>query len=374
MNFNINDISNETFQAVKEAYDDGDRVFNFTIDSYGGSLDAALGIYDLMRSDADNVVTCSVEGHCISAATVILCSAPVSNRTATKNSSFLIHSPLMSVVQDVNKSAAESILSDLSQAYNQLKSIYLERTSIGDLSDDYMSKEKTFYSDEALRLGFIGGIKELYNRKQINNFIDISNSNPIMKLKKLLINILNQLKNEVYKTKDGREFEAVSLEVGVPVDGLEDGVYELEDGTVITVEQGLIVDLVEPEKEESPIANEDEKPADDNSDKGEVPADVEKAAEEAAAAVQEAADKVAEEAAAAESEEEVKEIVEEAIKQVGEEIVNRYKPFIELIRSCGGVKRLQALKNAAPKKDFSDNSKARTQKKSLEDLLSLVRK
>ena len=373
MNLNINDITNETFQAVKEAYDNGERNFNFVIDSYGGSLDAALRIYDLMRSDADNTVTCSVEGSCISAATVILCSAPLVNRTATKNSSFLIHSPLMPVMQDVNKSAAESILSDLSQAYNQLKSLYLERTAIGDLSDNYMSKEKTFYADEALRLGFIGGIKELYNRKQINTFIDISNSNPIMKLKKLLINILNQLKNEVYRTKDGLEFEAVSLEVGAPVEGLDDGVYELEDGTVITVEQGLIIDLAEP------IANEDEEPADDNSDKSEVPADVEKtdvekAAEEAAAAVQEAADKVAEEAAAAESEEEVKEIVEEAIKQVGEEIVNRYKPFIELIRSCGGVKRLQALKNAAPKKDFSDKSKSITPKKSLEDLMSLVRK
>ena len=116
MNIKIQDIDPGTYEAFQAAYDSGDREFNITIDSYGGSLDAAFRIYDLLRGDPDNKVTCSVRGNCISATTVILCAAPLEMRSATKNSTLMIHSPLVSLFcADINKSSAEKLKGPLLQ-------------------------------------------------------------------------------------------------------------------------------------------------------------------------------------------------------------------------------------------------------------------
>lgn len=353
MNIKIQDIDPGTYGAFQAAYDSGDREFNITIDSYGGSLDAAFRIYDLLRGDPDNKVTCSVRGNCISAATVILCAAPLEMRSATKNSTLMIHSPLVSLFcADINKSSAEKLKDDIDRAYSQLKSIYLERTSITDeVADAYMSNEKFFYADEALKLGFIGRIEEMYNKYNNN-----TNSDKYMnKIMNLVKNIILQLKNEKFKTEDGKEFEALSIEVGVPVD-LEDGVYTLEDQTVITVEGGVIVDIIpvpvkpEPESDPDVVVNEGEGTTVEDPDK-DGPKETE---------VEEAADNV---------EEEIKKAVEVAITELKEELINKYKPMVELVEACGGMKQLEALKNAkADPKNFPSNKS----KSSLEELMDRV--
>lgn len=351
MIFNIDNISQTTFQSVKAAYDDGIRDFQFVIDSYGGSFDAGLRIYDLMRSDAENVVAAEVDGNCMSAATIILLSAPLERRTATKNSCFMCHSPLMSFTGDINKTTADQLKGDIDAAYNQLQSIYLERTNSADVIENYMRNEQCFYADEAVRLGFIARTNELYNLKPNKSNFDIMNKRF---LKQLVNKIVNGLKNEVVKTKDGVEFDVVALEIGSPAD-VADGVYELEDGTVITVEAGVIVDIVTP-VEETVVENEGEDEA-----KVEEQADaVEQVLEEAAIEVEEAV-----------TEEEITEIVEQAVEELKEEIVNKYAPLAKLVNELGGVKKLVALKNVKNDKKAFVSEQPKNEKRSLRDLMNL---
>ena len=68
-------------------------------------------------------------------------------------------------------------------------------------------------------------------------------------------------------------------------------------------------------------------------------------------------------------EEEIKKAVEVAITELKEELINKYKPMIELVEACGGMKQLEALKNAkADPKNFPSNKS----KSSLEELMDRV--
>lgn len=355
MLIHINDITNALYEEIKALYEKGERSFNFEIDSYGGSLDAAFRIYDLMRGDSENKVTASVKGNCISAATVILLSAPIQNRTATSNSVFLIHSPLININCDVNKSSINNLKNEIESAYDQLKSIYNDRTTINELADSYMTNEKPFYSKEAISLGFISKIDELYNNKK----------SYFMKLKNFIFNLISQLKNEKYVTKDGIEFEALTLEIGAPVENISDGVYTLEDDTVITIENGVIIDIIAP-VEDAPVEEKVEEVVNE-----ETPNDVEEKVEEIAEEVKEEAVETIEEAV---SPEEVTKAVEEAIATLKEQIIEEYKPLVDLVEACGGKQRLLALKNAKNDNKHFDSEINNKNMSSLEMLMNKVRK
>lgn len=348
----IGPIEDSTYQNIRDLFDDGIRSFEFIIDSPGGNLDSAFRIYDLLRGDETCVVSAKVDGMCASAATVLLLTAPLERRTATMHSTFLCHSPMLDYVGTINKQSAEELSNTINSAYEQLKTIYINRTTSEPVIDAYMQNEKLFYSDEALKLGFIGNIEKLYNKV-----------NKMSKIKKLIASIIAQLKNETFVTKDGITFEAMSLEVGVPVDGLDDGVFELEDGTVITVEQGIIVDVIPPVAEPEPEAVKNEEP------------ETTEPVEEKKDDVVETVEQVAEQVEEATSEEEIKQIVEEAIQELKVELENKYQPMCKLVNELGGVERLKALKNAKGEtKNFVSEKPADKKKLSLEELMNKVRK
>lgn len=370
MIYNIENITENTFYQIRDAYEEGMKDFQFEIDSTGGSLDAAFRIYDLLRSDPECKVSANVSGNCYSAATVILLTAPAERRTASANSSFLIHSPLMPVMQDINKRSADQLKSDIDAAYNQLQSIYIDRTSVSnkEILDYYMDAERLFYADEALKLGFI-------SRKNI--YYNIDKNNHMSRIKNLITSILNQLKNETYVTKDGVTFEAMSLEVGVPVEGLQDGVYEIDPtGEVITVEQGIIVDVILPTAEPEPAVEDVNKV--DEPLKGESKNEEqveEPQTEEVKQEVLQTSLETAEEVSEAVSEEEIKQIVEEAIQELKVELENKYQPMCKLVNELGGIDRLKALKNSKSEaKNFKSEKPAEKKKLSLEELMAKVRK
>ncbi len=352
MIFNIEDITAYTYESVKEAYDSGIRDFHFHIDSLGGELYPALRIYDLLRGDSENIVSAHVEGSCISAATVLLLAAPLERRSATKNSTFLIHSPSIFVIDDVNSKGADRLKSDIDTAYAQLKNIYTERTTIGEAVDSYMDSEKSFFADEAKTLGFISKINEMYNCKPKNN---------MNKLKNFVLSIIQQLKNEKFKTADGTEFEAISLETGVPVSGLEDGVYELETGEVITIENGIIIDII-PKKEPKPDdePKPDPEPGSDDPDINNDPNPDPEPDPDPEPSL---------------TEEEIRQIVREEIEKLKDEMTNKYKPLVDLVNSFGGKEKLEALKNAKPA-DASFNSDVNKpvekKRRSLEEIMNQV--
>lgn len=355
MLFNINDISVLTYNSIKQNYDEGIRDFQFNIDSYGGDFNIALKIYDLLRSDPECKVSARVDGCCMSAATILLLSAPLENRTATQHSVFMCHSPLLPYAENVNLESAKQLEATIQSAYNELVDIYNDRTNAGPIIIEYMKSEREFYAKEAQKMSFIYNIEQLYNK-----------SNKMSKIKNLINSIISQLKNETFVTKDNVTFEAMSLEVGVPVDGLQDGVYEIEDGTVITVEQGIIVDVIppveEPATEPEPEAVKNEEPATEP-------------VEEKKDEVVETVETVVEQVEEAVSEEEIKQIVEEAIQELKVELENKYQPMCKLVNELGGVERLKALKKAKGEtKNFTSEKPKDAPRLSLEELMNKVRK
>lgn len=365
MLFVINDITWSTYQAVQAAYDDGIRDFQFEIDSPGGSLDAALRIYDLLRGDKDCIVSANVNGCCMSAATILLLAAPLDKRTATAHSTFMIHSPLMPIMQDVNKTSVNQIKQTIDVAYDQIKQIYSERTNLNGLIDEYMESERMFYTEEAIKAGFVNNKKDLYNKTE-----------KMSRIRNLVNSIMMQLKNEKFITVENIEFEALAIEVGAPVDGLQDGVYELLTGEVITVDKGIIIDVI-PKPEEKVETTEDST-AEPTVVEAEAETETEPAVEEVSVAeaketVVETVEEVVEQVETAVSEEEIKEAVKTAIAELKQELENKYKNMVELVNSVGGTERLITLKNTmSEQKSFK--SEVKNTKKSLNDLMAMVNK
>lgn len=352
MLFNINDISVLTYNSVKQNYDEGVRDFQFNIDSYGGDFTVALKIYDLLRSDPECKVSANVDGCCMSAATILLLTAPLENRTATQHSVFMCHSPLLPYAENVNLESAKQLEATIQSAYNELVDIYNDRTNAGSIIIEYMKSEREFYASEAQKLGFVNQINKLYN-----------SNTKMSKIRNLINSIISQLKNEQFTTKDGIQFEAMSLEVGVPVN-LPDGVYEIDPtGEVITAEQGIIVDVIPPVEE--PVT---EPEAVKNEEVVETPV------EEKKDDVVETVEQVVEEVTEAVSEEEIKEIVEEAIAELKLELENKYQPMCAIVHDLGGLERLKALKNAKGETKNFTSEKPSSENKSLESLMNKIRK
>lgn len=340
MKLNVNYIDIDLFNAVKGAFDSGERSFDFEIDSMGGELFYALQTYDLLRSDPSVKVSAHVAGACMSAATVILCTAPLDTRSSTSNSVFMIHSPSTVVFDQINKRDVERLAADINLMNSQIENIYAERTSIpNDIMKQWMDQEKTFNAQDALQNGFISKIDVMYNFVNKN----IKNKNTMIKnIKNFVISLVTQLKNEAFKTSDGIEFETLSLEVGSPVENLEDGVYTLEDGRTITVEKGIITDVIE-------VTNDG---SGDGDGEGSGDGDGEGSGDDSVA------------------EEKIKKIVEETVAAMKNSIIAQYKPIMDLVRECGGVDRLQALKNANPAPKKFESNKGDKKLSSLEELMN----
>lgn len=363
MKLDVNYIDVELFNAVKGAFDSGERSFDFEIDSMGGELFYALQTYDLLRSDPSVKVSAHVAGACMSAATVILCTAPLDARSSTSNSVFMIHSPSTVVFDQINKRDVERLAADINLMNSQIENIYAERTSIpNDIMKQWMDQEKTFNAQDALQNGFIGKIDVMYNFVNKN----IKNKNTMIKnIKNFVISLVTQLKNEAFKTADGIEFETLSLEVGSPVENLEDGVYTLEDGRTITVEKGIITDVIEVTNEGD--GDSDTTPGEgDGEGSGDGDGDGEGSGEGDGEGEGdgdgEGDDSVAEE--------KIKKIVEETVAAMKNSIIAQYKPIMDLVHECGGVERLQALKNANPAPKKFESNKGNKKLSSLEELMN----
>lgn len=228
MDIRVNEIEQGLFEQVRSA---GGYV-NFLIDSSGGDLDEALKIYDYIRAHGINA-TATVDGYCMSAATVILLSCKFENRFATPHAVFLIHSPSIDCFFTVTKSTAKQITDGITEGEKKLKEIYANRTNIGEMADVFMAEERTFNAETAKNLGFINSIFSLKNNKK-----------SMFKIK----NVFAHLTNQAAETKDGDTINFDKLEVGSVCDAT-DGVYKLQDGTVITVENGKISDVILPQDE-----------------------------------------------------------------------------------------------------------------------------
>lgn len=257
----IGDIGQHQVNMIAEALEAGETSISLYINSPGGDLEAGFAIYQLLRSRPLNL-SVKVDGCCASAAILPLLAVPVENREATSTSSFLIHSPIC-YAGDLNLQSAERLTTDLRSANDELCRIYRERTVISDdVMETYMQNQTWFYAELAKQFGFIGKISQMYNKAMPEN--PSINTKTYIKKMNFIQQIFRKLLNacEVVETVDGQQLEvAGELEVGAVIN-VNDGVYQLVDGQIITTKGGVVIDVDKPveekeekeeEKEETPV-------------------------------------------------------------------------------------------------------------------------
>lgn len=223
---------------------------NFKIDSYGGSLDTAVRVYNYIKEN-NIIATALVTGNCMSAATIILCSVPYIYRYAYITSQFLIHSASVPYNGLANKSELSQLTNLIDVKNSQLKNIYSADTKIGEQVDNYMSNEILFNAQDAVTLGFISKLVVFENSMAKRNFEGMSVTNNNKKTYTTFnMNIFNKLKDVInVTTVEGQELPIDKPEVGAACKA-DDGIYVLEDGTKVTIESNKITEVEKPDTQD----------------------------------------------------------------------------------------------------------------------------
>ncbi|MBV8638227.1 MAG: ATP-dependent Clp protease proteolytic subunit [Candidatus Eremiobacteraeota bacterium] len=137
--------------------EDPDRDIDIYINSPGGSVTAALAVYDTMQCVKPNVATICA-GFAASAATIVLVGGAKGKRMALPRSKVLIHQPWIGQISG-QATDIEIHARDLIATRELLASIYAERTAqprdkiLADLERDYHMS-----AQEALEYGLIDEI------------------------------------------------------------------------------------------------------------------------------------------------------------------------------------------------------------------------
>ena len=236
--------------------------FKFDIHCPGGEVAEGLAIYDCLRTSGKNIHM-NIEGDCHSMAVTLLLAAPAKNRSANPNCSALIHKvygcAYAGTADDLEKAAEET-----RTLQNKILNIYAERTnkSLEELQE-IMNEEKIRTAEELLEWGFISRINS-YN----TNFKTNSNMSKAKNLKQAATDLLSRINaflnqeeqatNYEHTDEDGTvlfttESEDDTLEVGMAAS--PDGTFTLPDGRTVTIADGAISEIKEPEANEDDETN-----------------------------------------------------------------------------------------------------------------------
>lgn len=124
------------------------------LNSYGGYIYDALSLYDMINSRSDIVCMCT--GKVMSAATFVLLGFHPDLRIATKNTTFMIHSPSSMTLGKLKE--MEDDVTETRRLNKIITDIYLKNTKIPKDLLDKIYKEKLDYyftAKEALKFGMI---------------------------------------------------------------------------------------------------------------------------------------------------------------------------------------------------------------------------
>lgn len=236
-----------------------DPEFCINIDCNGGSVMEGLKMYDALRNSGKNIYT-NITGGCHSMAVVILLAAPAENRSANKNCRALIHRVYTQAPGQINAGTAEQIKEQLEMEENAILDIYESRT--GRSREDLqalMAKEDFHTAQELLEYGFISHIND-YSTNQYFENMKTHNSNVFARFLANAKNLLHDPQNFDYMDESGAvvlstEGEEDNLAVGVAVtlaSGETSGTFVLADGRTVTVEDGVVTDIQEPQVDPEP--------------------------------------------------------------------------------------------------------------------------
>ena len=267
----------EQIQAQKP-----DGTYKFLIDTNGGCVYEGFAIRDfILKLKKTAEVETHVIGICYSIGTIIQLSADKEKRFISPIGEYMVHQPFLigdicSDPEVCNADFLEANAKEVRKYENLIKKVYAESTGLSEQEISNLIQKTTFLTaKDSIDLGFCSEYSEVKTERKIFNI-----KKPIVKMNKQkttlekLKNILREklgLKNETKKEEkkeiqnvqtalaDGTEVfvdteseELVGamityVETGEP---LSNGDYALQDGTMIRVENGIIVEEVEENLEE----------------------------------------------------------------------------------------------------------------------------
>ena len=207
------------------------------INSIGGDVVEGYAIHDFLRS-LNKKITTNIIGKCYSIATVI--SLAGDKRMMSENSEFMIHNPWMDAGYG-DATHYKKVSDQLEKEEGKLAKFYSTKTGVGITQLEALMDEETYLSfDEAKKLGFINAIEN--KLKAVAKIKEMKKENKT-EAKTLLDKVRKALGLE-------GEPEAISAMV------LEDGEYELADGSKFVIIDG-VAQTVDVPSEEAPAAPED---------------------------------------------------------------------------------------------------------------------
>lgn len=259
------DITFVNFLAqLEDEKQNANRLIEINIDSIGGFVDDGLAIYYALLNLKNEGYKISTRcmNNCASIASVIF----MAGDTRIASTPIMIHNPWVSGVEGDARTLSDRS-KDLQSAEKELEEIYQTYCTLSpEIISDLMDYETYITPDEAVSLGFATESASLVVAK-----INVSNINKNVKkmgnskttwnaLKEKMKASLN--KNKMYalelETVDGTMLQ-VDREEGLPQVGdsaSPDGVFELPEGLVITVVDGIVTEVTEIAPEEAPVPEE----------------------------------------------------------------------------------------------------------------------
>ena len=247
-------------ENVHKALDENptEKDFRFNINCDGGSVSEGLRIYDVLRTSGKNIYM-NIEGGCHSMAVCLLLAAPKENRTANPNCRALIHEVRACTCDNLTADEAQALADEIRTEQEAILDIYADRTGTDRQKlEELMKAERQLTAEQLKEYGFISKIN-VYTTNRKKHF-KTKNFKEMAKTKNEVIsaadNFIKKLKNLLsatvvnydHKDADGNvlfttEAEDETLEVGMAAS--PDGEFELTDGRVVVITDGVIAEIRE---------------------------------------------------------------------------------------------------------------------------------
>lgn len=257
-----------TLDTVKNIFanNPNENEFQFNYHCNGGSVSEGFAIYDFIRTSGKTIHS-NIEGDCHSMAVTLMLAGEKEKRRCNPNSSALLHEIRGGAYGTAEEMREQAEYMD--QQTEKMLNIYADRTGTDRATlENLLKEEKVRTAEELLQYGFISKINPYTTNmaKKTKEELEALQN----KAEGILASIKNflhpQAKTEAPKTFDFNTAEGALLftvnreDDAIQVDDVAspDGVYNFEDGRIVTVNEGRIASIeTAPAEPESSITVED---------------------------------------------------------------------------------------------------------------------
>lgn len=277
--FGIESTCYEDIKGFIEDIPEDDDVLDIYLHCPGGNCIEGWAMYDALRTSGKKITTV-VDGLCASMGTVLMMAAPKERRLAQKNATILIHNPYcVDYFQYEEVAHADELdamankvriqAEEMREMQEKIVNLYVERTgSSKDELQALMNEDRCIGTDKALELGLIGGVLEP-NTDKFNSIKSKMEKGEVAVKASVLDRMLAKLGlksvDEVVASKTITDVTGAELTFDsdneAPMVGdsaTPDGEFTMEDGSVITVSDGVITAINKKSEEELEEEEEDD--------------------------------------------------------------------------------------------------------------------